>query len=192
MTFGIPVNDLPESGDDMIDSGRFRDLFRTRTALDQLLKSSGNFCLGDGFIECPMPHDILFSRGGNFWSHVGNVKFRHVLESRREMHQSAKNNEAKSRIIRDIVDALQAARFRFLVLDKVNNLWQNLTDQVAIRNKVAVSMRDHCKRRKARDRIQNNNSSTYQFASQDGKKRKQPDGDSCYRLFAISTKATQE
>jgi hypothetical protein len=175
MTFGIPVSDLPESGNGMIDSGSFQSLVRTRLAVDQVLKSSGKFCLGDSFVECPMPHDILFSRGGNFWSHLGNVKFRHLLESRREKHQLAKNNETKSRIIRDITEALQAARFRFLVLDKINNLWRNLTDPVDVRHKVAVSMRDHCKRNKERARVQNSESSTFQFASQDGRKRKQPD-----------------
>jgi hypothetical protein len=175
MTFGIPVSDLPESGDGMIDSGSFQCLIRTRMAVDQMLRSSGNYFLGDSFIECPMPHDILFSRGGNFWSHVGNVKFRHLLESRREMHQLAKSNDSKSRIIREITEALQAAGFRFLVLDKINHLWQNLLDPAAVRNKVAVSMRDHCKRHKDRAKVQNNNSSTFQFASQDGRKRKEPD-----------------
>jgi hypothetical protein len=175
MTFGIPVSGLPDSEDGMIDSGSFQSVLRTRMAVDQMLKSSGEFYLRDSCIECPMPHDILFARGGNFWSHVGNVKFRHVLESQREVHQVAKSNDAKSQIIREMTESLQAAGFRFLVLDKNNNLWQNLTDATAIRNKVAVSMRDHCKRYKERAKVQNNNSSTFQFASQDGRKRKQPD-----------------
>jgi hypothetical protein len=175
MTFGIPVADLPEDGDDMIDSARFQLIVRTRTAVDQVMKSSGKFCLGDSFVECPMPQDILFSRGGNYWSHVGNVKFRHVLESKRDMHQNATKNETKSQIVQEISDGLQSAGFRFLVLDKNSNLWQNLTDPTAVRNKVAVSMRDHCKRRKDRAKVQNTESSTFQFASQDGKKRRQSD-----------------
>ncbi|KAL3902963.1 MAG: hypothetical protein SGILL_010629 [Bacillariaceae sp.] len=182
LTFGIPVQDFPDNEDGMIDSVKFRSLVRTRTSVDNALKASGKFCLDDSHVECPRQKDILFSRGGSYFSHLGNVRFRHTLETKRELHQAGRTNEEKSRIVQEIVNSLQSDGFRFLTWDNSVGLWDNLTDSVVIRGKVASAMRDHCKRRKsARDQVLNN--ATSHFTGQDGRKRKKPDSWFCGKGF---------
>jgi hypothetical protein len=146
------------------------------------VQSSETFAFDDSIIECPSHRDILFSRGGNSWSHLGNVSFRHALESRREEHANASNNDLKAHIIKDIVELLDNAGFRFLVWNKQNGWWVQISEPSAIRNKVAVAMRDHSKRFKERAKIQVNDSSTYCFSTQDGKKRKQMCGNNLERF----------
>ena len=182
LTFGIPVHDFPDNEDGTIDSIKFRAFVRTRTSVDNALKASGKFYLDDSHVECPRQKDILFSRGGSYFSHLGNIRFRHTLETKRELHQAGRTNEEKSRIIQDIVDSLQSNGFRFLTWDKSSGWWDNLTDSVAVRGKVASAMRDHCKRRKsAMDQVLN--TATSHFTRQDGKKRKQPDSCFCGKGF---------
>jgi hypothetical protein len=181
LTFGIPVQEFCDNEDGMIDPGKFRAYIRTRTSVDMALKASGKFYLDDTCIECPRQKDILFSRGGCNWSHVGNIHFRTILETRRVQHLSS-TNEMKSRIIHEVVASLQSEGCRFLNWDRNSGWWEKIADPVAIRSKVACAMRDHSKRRScAKD--QRNNSATSQFSGQDGKKRKHPDSWFCGRDF---------
>ena len=186
LTFGIPVNDLPDSEDGSLDSNSLSSWIRLRNAVDRVIQSSNTLSFDGSFVECPTHHDILFSRGGNAWSHMGNVRFRHLLESRRQEHADASNNDVKARIITEIVELLDTGGYRFLVWDKPNGWWIRITEPSAIRNKVAVAMRDHSKRIKDRAKVQHrhqtNDSATYAFSTQDGKKRKQMCGNNLKTL----------
>jgi hypothetical protein len=186
LTFGIPVNDLPDSEDGSLDSNSLSSWIRLRNAVDRFIQSSNTFSFDGSFIECPTRHDILFSRGGNAWSHMGNVRFRYVLESRRQEHADASNNDVKARIITEIVELLDTGGYRFLVWDKPNGWWTRISEPSAIRNKVAVAMRDHSKRIKERAKVQHlhqtNDSTTSVFSTQYGKKRKQIGGNSLKTL----------
>jgi hypothetical protein len=185
LTYGIPVEDLAINDDILMRTRRIVEWIRTRKALEEVMKRNmtkrGIFTTleGLGIIECPGPKDILFWRGGNSWSHVGNIKFRNVLGLKSKDHSEAKTNEQKSKMIKDIVELLEGDNFRFLTWDKPNGWWVRIIEQPSIRSKVAVAMRDHNKRMTARAKQQVENSDTSQFCNQDLKKRKEPDSNFC-------------
>jgi hypothetical protein len=184
MTYGIPVEDLANNEDIAAGGKRIVEWIQTRKAIDEAMKSNmaknGSFSLeGSGIIECPGPRDILFSRGGNSWSHEGNVKFRHLLELKRKDHSDARTNEQKSRMIMDIVELLERDNCRFLTWDKPNGWWVRIVEPASIRSKVAIAMRDHTKRVNGRAKQQVTKSDTSQFSNQDLRKRKQPDSMFC-------------
>jgi hypothetical protein len=184
MTYGIPVEDLSSNEDGMVDGKHLAEWIHTRKAVDETLRrnmaENGSFSLGGScIIECPGPRDILFSRGGNSWSHLGNVRFRNLLEMKREAHSEARTNEQKSRMIKDIIELLESSNYRFLAWDKPNGWWVRIVEPNSIRSKVAVAMRDHTKRVNVRAKQQLSKSDTSQFSNQDLRKRKQPDSTMC-------------
>lgn len=184
MTYGIPVDDLASNEDGVIDTKSLGEWIQRRRALDEILKKemayNGSLSLEGSFIvECPGPRDILFSQGGNSWSHVGNVKFRELLELNRKAHSEATTNEQKSRMIMAIVELLERNDYRFLTWDKPNGWWVRIVEPTAIRSKVAIAMRDHIKRANGRAKQQITESCTSQFSNQDLGKRKQLDGMNC-------------
>lgn len=151
MTYGIPVEDLANNDNVLVDMKRLGEWIQTRKALDEVLKKNmtmnGTYSLeGSGIVECPRPKDILFSRGGNSWSHAGNIKFRTLLELKRKDHSEARTNDQKAMMITNIVELLEGDHFRFLTWDKPNGWWVQIMEPSSIRSKVAIAMRDHTKR----------------------------------------------
>ena len=143
--------------------------------------SHGIFCNASDvpWVECPGRYDILFAQGGNGWSHTGNKEFRSLLESRRQEHSKAPN-KGKAQIIDEIVETLKRANYRFLSYDKDHAVWMLIDENSAIRNKVAVAMRDHVRRHnKNVGEPQEEHSDTSQFLQRSKKRQKTGNGIWC-------------
>jgi hypothetical protein len=106
--------------------------------------------------------------------------FRNLIESKLEDHENAQTQAQKVEITRWIVDHILVVRKgRFVVWDKGAGWYTTLKDECQIREKVALYFREFKKRVRATANLQTEESSTFKFQQQDGRKRKRYDNDTC-------------
>mmetsp|Transcript_24495 Transcript_24495/g.58102 ORF Transcript_24495/g.58102 Transcript_24495/m.58102 type:complete len:291 (+) Transcript_24495:1041-1913(+) len=185
LSFGLPGTELQHLLSGELDPKSVSKCFVAFEAVDNARKrfavSHGIFCTASDvpWIECPGRYDILFAQGGNGWSHTGNQEFRSLLESRRQEHSEAQNKE-KAQIIDEIVETLRRDNYRFLSYYKDHAVWMLIDENAAIRNKVAVAMRDHVRRHiKNVSKPQVEHSDTSQFLPHNEKRQKLGNGIWC-------------
>ena len=87
----------------------------------------------------PATQDILLGRGKSLQNHVGNVRFRHVIEIHADQYEKA-DKFAKTLLAEKVVGILQKSGARFLKKDKVG--WIQVTDPSLIREKVSHGFRN--------------------------------------------------
>jgi hypothetical protein len=108
-----------------------------------------------------------------FWS---------LIESKYAEHQNASQEDKVALTWWIIQEVEETRKGRFLSWNSSVGSWSVMNDRMQIRNKIAVCFREQKKRVKAQMNCQVNDSSTYEFERQDGKKRKRSNGvevDSC-------------
>lgn len=133
--------------------------------------------VSDSAIECPGLDDVIFRFGKGNLCHPGNMMFRGLIEDKLDEHTNATNNAEKMEITWWIVkEVTERRKGRFLTWDS-QGWWVEIRDPSQIRSKVAASFKEHKKRLKVHTTVQVQESSTYEFERQDGRKRKRgPDG----------------
>lgn len=87
-------------------------------------------------------NDIVCGRDKLTHSHIGNKRFRRVIESNRERYQTATSREEKTRITIELVEMLQSSRpgGRFLKKDPSSGAWLEVGDEY-VREKVSHALR---------------------------------------------------
>lgn len=85
--------------------------------------------------------DVLFGRGRNQRSHVGNRYMRQLARSFRRAYEGCQDRDDKTYITRSIVDAIHRHGGRFLKYHKEGQHWMVVSDEEA-RQKVSHAIRD--------------------------------------------------
>ena len=89
----------------------------------------------------PQKFDIICGRDKNACSHVGNKRFRVIVEMNRERYQTASSREEKTKITIELISIIRSCEpgGRFLKMDD-NNHWVDVGDAYA-REKVSHALR---------------------------------------------------
>ena len=66
----------------------------------------------------PLPTDVLFGRDKQMFNHVGNVRFRLVIQSRAKEYEFAPSRRVKSSIVYAVVQNVHGYGGRFLKKEK--------------------------------------------------------------------------
>jgi hypothetical protein len=88
-------------------------------------------------IIVPAQNDVLLGRGKGYYQHLGNIRFRTVIERRRDDYDASSSGGQKRDISNQIIDAIHGMGGRFLKDDATFG-WI-LADREVARQKVA-----HC------------------------------------------------
>lgn len=144
-TFGMPVDYLPIFGKE----GRFNlDLYKTRWhhIANQERSSAVNLSAGEmdtlalRFVNTPTNADVLMGKGRGVQDHVGNVRFRQLIDQKLPYYELASKSE-KTKMAREIIRTVrQDWKGRFLTASDRN--WIVMADEAKIRSKVSVCFRD--------------------------------------------------
>ena len=87
----------------------------------------------------PRLYDVLHGRDKLAKSHIGNIRFHHIIANHQEVYDNAVSKEERSIIAASIVLSIKEAGGRFLKPDKAS--WVQVSDEVA-RNKVTNAFRN--------------------------------------------------
>jgi hypothetical protein len=177
-SYGIPVDLLPITETGNVKIKNHHRFLRVRNMLERptvAVVESG--VTEDDAIECPGLHDVVFRVGDGYLCHPGNAKFRGWIESTFDDYDAASKSR-KVAISRMLVEEVLKTG-RLLVWDK--QWWVMLRDPEKMRSKVVGAFKDHRRRLKASANLQVNESSTYRFATEDGRKRKREE-ESCLNV----------
>mmetsp|Transcript_9085 Transcript_9085/g.19599 ORF Transcript_9085/g.19599 Transcript_9085/m.19599 type:complete len:375 (-) Transcript_9085:122-1246(-) len=88
----------------------------------------------------PGDFDVCCGRGKRHWNHVGNVRFRRMIQTNVERYMDAPLKNDKTAVVVSIVDDIRNLGGHFLKEDLRSN-WYDIGDQQA-REKVGHSLRD--------------------------------------------------
>jgi cystathionine beta-lyase family protein involved in aluminum resistance len=105
-SFGIPANIFPLTDDGEITTDVHRQVLEKRRKKERLVHEVRR-------VGVPGRNDVLFGRGKAIQNHVGNIKFRSLVEDCKEMYDKATRDE-KCQITQEIVQVVQQATGRFL------------------------------------------------------------------------------
>ena len=86
----------------------------------------------------PSRNDVLFGRGKRYQNHIGNQRFRKLIDDCLSTYDKA-SKEQKTKIAQEIVGIVHQARGRFLKDDGAG--WVQVTDLHMLRSKVAHAFR---------------------------------------------------
>lgn len=172
MGFGIPASLIPTTGTGTLKTREFSQWLKAKNILDGLEKSNDtDDDARENRIQCPGVRDVIFRAAGKHCLlNPGNITFRGMFEKYHSEHTRVGQTE-KKKLIWKIVEEIDSLGGRFLTWDK-RGWWVPLEDRAEIRKKVAVSLRDYNRQRKAANNQQFVQSSTYDFNRQDGKRAK--------------------
>lgn len=87
----------------------------------------------------PRPADVLLGRTKFAFQHIGNVRYRDMIDAAVEGYQQSPNREEKTKVIVDIVSRIKNSGGRFLRMERGS--WRQISDR-ASREKVGHSFRD--------------------------------------------------
>lgn len=124
-TFGIPTYCLPINRDGKIRTERLVEAMEKRRKLErsQQKESQKNPRIG-----IPRRNDVLFGRGKAYYRHIGNLRFRGMVEENSVAYE-ATNIAGKQQIRDGVIDAIRKAEGRFLRDDGAG--WVEVPDSVA-------------------------------------------------------------
>lgn len=88
-------------------------------------------------VTAPLVTDVLFGRDKIMFNHVGNVRFRLVIQSRAKEYEHAPSRRVKSSIVYSVVQNVHGYGGRFLKKEK-DKTWKVVTVTEAIQ-KVSIS-----------------------------------------------------
>jgi len=105
---------------------------------------SGKVQFADPVATCddivPGKRDILCGRDKQAFNHVGNKRFRAIVNMNRERYQKAKNRDEKTRITDEIIASIIEGQSRFLKYDPISRLWRDVSKEYA-HEKVSHALR---------------------------------------------------
>jgi len=162
LTFGISSRQLPIKESDGVNTDQMivwvkqrqtiessRDQQKPKSKKARRPKRSSPDSCSSEFAVMPGEFDVLLGRGKSSQNHPGNIRFRQLVESKRDEYERAKVLE-KTLIAERVVQTIRDLPGRFLRQD--GDLWEEVDYETA-RDKVAHVFRD--KRRKHK-RLQQN------------------------------------
>eukprot|EP00980_Cylindrotheca_fusiformis_P031205 scaffold25978_cov122-Cylindrotheca_fusiformis.AAC.3 len=84
--------------------------------------------------------DVICGRDKLSHTHVGNKRFRQIIEMNRVSYQNATSRNEKTRITCQVIDAIRSSNGRFLKLDERTGEWSDAGD-ICAREKVSHALR---------------------------------------------------
>jgi hypothetical protein len=148
-TFGIPVGCIPIDDIGTVHADGYRQFLHKRYLQEQQWKAANNnnnnnATTGGGGgvdiskrISVPARSDVLSGRGKGYFSHVGNVRYRSLIEDLKSKYDKA-SKEDKHKITQEVVEIVHQSGGRFLKDDGAG--WVLVEEEVA-RLKVSHSFR---------------------------------------------------
>jgi hypothetical protein len=133
MTFGISNEIIPVSVSGEVDRSVHMEWLKKRRNEHQEEVASDT-----DRVMVPAPFDVLFGRGKLIQEHVGNQRYRKIVESYRERYEQALKVE-KTYIAKEIVQIVKDSGGRFLKSANVG--WTEVSTDIA-REKVSHSFRN--------------------------------------------------
>jgi len=153
MGFGIPVQLLPTTESGVIKTKNHSQWLKTRLLLEKNPLPSIQPANLVGAIECPARNDVLYERTKPCSSHPGNIRFKCLIEERKDEHALLTQTEKRD-FAWSIVEEIERRNGRFLAWDRQNGYWTQILDRSEIRLKVATSLRDFNKHSRAMAKVQ--------------------------------------
>ena len=130
-SFGIPANLLlPMRDDAETTTGVYREMLEKQRKRERMVHTIGN-------VGVPGRNDVIFGRGKKYHQHLGNIRYRGLVEDCKEKYDNASRDE-KKRITEEIVGIVKETTGRFLKDDGAG--WVEVADDVA-RLKVSSAFR---------------------------------------------------
>ena len=129
-------------------------------------------------IECPSFHDVIFRSGKSYMSHPGNMMFRELIEQHIEEHNNA-TQDRKKNLTWQVMGEVEKKRGRFLEFDRNRGTWIELIDRAVIRHKIATYFKEFRRKAKARQKLQNIDSSTNDFVAETESPKKKQKSSTC-------------
>jgi hypothetical protein len=109
-----------------------------------LVTPDGGAPFHTGLIKDPTDSDVLCGRGGSINSHVGNERFRLLVEKRKRVYLTARFKREKRLIASSIVAEIHELipKGRFLTRDSKSGSWRDIGDEKA-RDKTSQALREN-------------------------------------------------
>ena len=146
LTFGIPdALPIDENGDLCVDHHRrllerrrYQERQKQAKKISDVWMASATTTTDDTLeISIPATCDVLLGRGKGYFTHVGNVRYRSIVEDHQEEYEKA-CKVGRQRIAGEVVDTVRGYGGRFLKDEK--GVWVQI-DNKAARYKVTHSFR---------------------------------------------------
>ena len=131
-TFGIPAETIPINEKGKVSSTGHLRLLGYRRLLEQ---HSGKCSTSMVFV--PNRSDVLLGRGKGYFNHVGNVRYRNLIDDLHSRYENATRDE-KQQLAKEVVGIVHELGGRFLKYD--GGIWTDIDDEAA-RMKVGHSFR---------------------------------------------------
>lgn len=178
-SYGIPTDLMPITDSGNIKTTHLKQWMRLRKIIEVGMTPDGIKTNKMSIMECPRSNDVIFRPGTSMLCHPGNVVFRGLIEAKQ--NRTTVKRAEKEEVALEIIREVQETGGRFLLWDN-GGWWSELNDITLISTKIAISYRDFKMKvqslvqqhlqQKQHQKQQNNDSSTFAFVDQDGKKRK--------------------
>ena len=130
-TFGLPTDHLPVKSDGSIDTESNRRFWGMRRALERMAHQKAMH------VMVPSRKDVLLGVGKGIQSHIGNVRYRQLLQDCKDKYDQSAYSERKQ-ITEEIVYIVKQASGRFLKEDEIG--WVEVDDDIA-RVKISAAFR---------------------------------------------------
>ena len=132
MTFGIPVHAMPlmPDGSDVTSENHRKTLENLKNQEENNQKAASK--------GLPGPNDVLFGRYTENYQHVGNLRFRKLIEKQKEKYDKA-DRAGRGAIASQILQEIKEAKGRFM--KSMNDSWVEVDDNAA-RDKVTHTFRN--------------------------------------------------
>ena len=167
--YGIPVELIPLTDTGNIKTNYLKQWIKLRMNLEALNENGKLEQVS--IIDCPGSNDVVYRPGTSVSCHLGNYRFRGLLEN----ITGSENMGTHAQMAEQLIQKIGSCGGRFLKWN-TQGYWIAMSDAMLIHSKVSLSIRDFKYKTKAqRINRQNNQSYTYLFC-QDGRKRNREEG----------------
>lgn len=157
-TFGIPGSFIPVTSEGEVTVDSETSKWKKRRQAERLAKSTNDDGVGTdkekgnnnlaGLIGTPGNHDVLLGRGRLSQDHIGNVRFRYLIDEHQARYDQALKKD-KTAISEEIVQLVRAGGGRFI--KESGSGWIQV-DETTARNKVSTCFRTtRCRKKRTQD-----------------------------------------
>jgi hypothetical protein len=129
-SFGIPASIFPLTEKGEVTNDYNREMWEKRRTLERAKQKVVR-------VGVPGRNDVLLGRGKGFQQHIGNVRYRHLIEEHLTQYESV-SKIGKKELTEEVVEIIKEASGRFLKEDSAG--WAEVGDDVA-RFKVSHTFR---------------------------------------------------
>ena len=121
-TFGLPTDLFPVKSDGFIDTQGNRKFWEMRRALERMKLQKVSH------VMVPSHKDVLLGVGRAIQGHIGNVRYRQLIQDCKEKYDDSTKSQ-KKQITEEIVHIVKQSSGRFLKEDEIG--WVEVDDNVA-------------------------------------------------------------